>query len=146
MRRLGRTLQALQPSAACTAQPGSDDAGCTTTSDDEHGRDPGGSLHPLPTWPGRDPAGATAVGLTAEEVEQFRRTGYLIKRRLIPPVELEPFVQRLWRQPPAVAAGLSPDDPSSCAPAPPSSAPSILPGIWCTVPLSLTSVVGLRVR
>jgi hypothetical protein len=43
------------------------------------------------------PAGDSQTAeLTKAEAEQFRLTGYLIKRGLIPAEELQPFVQRLW--------------------------------------------------
>lgn len=38
--------------------------------------------------------------LTKDEIEHFKRTGYVIKRGLIPAARLQPFVERLWDRAP----------------------------------------------
>ena len=68
---------------------------------------------PLSITPDRDPPGADRLGLTPEEVAQFREQGYVIKRGLIPKETFRPFDDLWWQQPPARAASLDPDDPSS---------------------------------
>lgn len=57
-----------------------------------------------------DPTGADQLGLTSEEIEHFRRNGYLIKRGLIPSEIFAPYLDLWWQQPPIRAAKMSPDD------------------------------------
>ena len=40
---------------------------------------------PRPSTPDLDPPGADQLGLSPEEIAQFREQGYIIKRGLIPP-------------------------------------------------------------
>ena len=68
---------------------------------------------PRPTTLDLDPPGADKLGLTAQEVEQFRQTGFMIKRGLIPKKDFSPFIKLWWQQPPVVEAKMSPRDPSS---------------------------------
>lgn len=68
---------------------------------------------PHPSTPDLDPPGADLLGLTAEEVAQFRKSGFVIKRGLIPPRDFLPFINLWWQQPPVVGAKLSRDDPGS---------------------------------
>ena len=70
-------------------------------------------LLPRPTLPEDDPPGADRLGLTPEEIEQFRESGFLVKRGMIAPQLFDPFIALWWQQPPAQAAGLKPDDPST---------------------------------
>ena len=60
-----------------------------------------------------DPQGADKLGLTAEEAEHFRETGFVIKRGLIPKEDFSPFIKLWWQQPPVSAAKMSPNDPAS---------------------------------
>lgn len=46
--------------------------------------------------PADDPPGADRPGLTAAEIEFFKVNGFLVKRRLIPPEVLLPFVDEFW--------------------------------------------------
>lgn len=68
---------------------------------------------PEPLTADRDPAGADRLGLSPEEIAQFRERGYVVKRGLIPTRQLEAFVGLLWRQPPVLAANMTPGDPTS---------------------------------
>lgn len=70
-------------------------------------------LAPLPSTPDLDPPGADRLGLTREEIEQFRESGYLIKRGLIPEKDLAPFVDLWWQQRPVLEAGIKRDDPGT---------------------------------
>ena len=60
-----------------------------------------------------DPPGSDKLGLTAEEVEQFRQTGFVVKRGLIPKEDFSAFVDLWWQQPPVLAAKMSRNDPAS---------------------------------
>ena len=60
-----------------------------------------------------DPPGADKLGLTAEEAAQFRQSGYVIKRGLIPLEEFSPFIDLWWQQPPVRAAQMSRSDSAS---------------------------------
>jgi hypothetical protein len=68
---------------------------------------------PVPTLFEDDLPGADQLGLTIEEIEHFRKTGYLIKRGLIPSATFAPFLDLWWQQPPIHAAKMSPDDPAT---------------------------------
>ena len=68
---------------------------------------------PLPLTPDLDPPGADRLGLSAEEIEQFRTQGYVIKRGLIPSADLAPFRELWWKQPPVVRAGVRREDPAT---------------------------------
>ena len=70
-------------------------------------------LAPRSTLPEYDPPGADRIGLSPEEISQFRELGYLIKRGLIPQDALQPFSELWWSMPPVTTAGLKRDDPSS---------------------------------
>ena len=70
-------------------------------------------LAPKPIRAVDDPPGSTELGLTPDEISQFRTDGYVIKRGLIPATELSPFVDLLWQQPPIVKAHISRDAPDS---------------------------------
>lgn len=110
--RLHRLDFHLRPTPA----PELDDRGSFShiyTGVDGDDRDPEGSLRAEPTVPAMDPAGASTVGITPAEAEHMRQFGYVVKRGLIPAAELAPFVELLWRQPPALVAGLSPSKPAS---------------------------------
>jgi hypothetical protein len=75
-------------------------------------RDNGGVLAPRPIVDGVDcPAsGAPDAALTPAEAAHFRAHGWVLRRKLIPPEQLEPFVERLWAiAPPRVQRG----DPAS---------------------------------
>jgi len=61
----------------------------------------------------RDPPGASLLGLSAEEIAQFKQSGFLIKRGLIPPSEFAQFLELWWQQPPVLAAGVTRNEPSS---------------------------------
>ena len=60
-----------------------------------------------------DPPGADKLGLSADEITQFREQGYIIKRGLIPPKVFEPFHKMWWHQPPVVNAGVNQNNPST---------------------------------
>lgn len=66
---------------------------------------------PRSITPDLDPPGADRLGLTLEEIEQFRTQGYVIKRGLIPPETFKPFLDLWWQQPPVTSANLDPDNP-----------------------------------
>ncbi len=68
---------------------------------------------PISITPDFDPPGADRLGLTPEEIKQFREKGYVIKRGLIPAQTFKPFLDLWWQQPPARAAKLDPNNPSS---------------------------------
>lgn len=70
-------------------------------------------LQPLSLTPDLDPPGAERIGLTTEEIDQFREQGYVVKRGLIPKETFTPFHKLWWQQPPVVAAKIDPDDPST---------------------------------
>ena len=48
-------------------------------------------LLPRPTLREDDPPGADRLGLTPEEIDQFRESGFLVKRGMIAPQLFEPF-------------------------------------------------------
>ena len=73
-------------------------------------------LGPLPITPDLDPPGAGKLGLSPEEIEQFRTRGFVVKRGLIPRSEFAPFIDLWWRQPPVTRAGFSPDQRGWSAP------------------------------
>ena len=60
-----------------------------------------------------DPPGADKLGLTVEEADQFRESGFVIKRGLIPEGEFSPFIDLWWQQPPVLAARMSRRVPAS---------------------------------
>ncbi|MBT6426971.1 MAG: hypothetical protein HOK30_04885 [Rhodospirillaceae bacterium] len=68
---------------------------------------------PRPTPREEDPPGADRLGLTPEEIKQFREKGYLIKRGLIPKEGFSPILDLWWQQPPVLSANISSDDPTS---------------------------------
>ena len=68
---------------------------------------------PLSLTPELDPPGADRLGLTPEEITQFREKGYVVKRGLIPKETFKPFHDLWWQQPPIRAAKLEPDKPES---------------------------------
>ena len=68
---------------------------------------------PRATTPDLDPPGADVLGLSDEEIAQFRQSGFVIKRGLIPKESFAPFLDLWWRQPPVVAAKMTPDEPDS---------------------------------
>lgn len=68
---------------------------------------------PRPTTLDLDPPGADTLGLTPEEVAQFRESGFLIKRGLLSKKDFSPFLDLWWQQPPVTAAKMSRDDPAS---------------------------------
>jgi hypothetical protein len=70
-------------------------------------------LVPRSTLPQYDPPGADALGLSPEEISQFRELGYVIKRGLIPQDVLQPFSELWWSMPPVMTAELQRDDPNS---------------------------------
>ena len=67
----------------------------------------------LPSTPDLDPPGANQPGLSRQEIERFRESGYVIKRGLIPEEVLAPLVDLWWQQPPVQAAGMKRDDPGT---------------------------------
>ena len=72
------------------------------------------ALHsPRPTTPDLDPPGADKLGLTTEEIDQFREFGYVIKRGLIPTEVLSSIIDLWWQQPPVLAAKMQRDDPGT---------------------------------
>lgn len=68
---------------------------------------------PLALTPDKDPPGADSLGLTSDEITQFREQGYVIKRGLINPNLFKPFLDLWWLQPPAQAAKLDPGKPQT---------------------------------
>jgi len=60
-----------------------------------------------------DVAGASQLGLTAAEVEAFRRDGFLVKRGLISAEELAVGIEALWSAAAVLAPGLERDKPAS---------------------------------
>lgn len=77
----------------------------------------GGSVppahQPIASTPDLDPPGANTLGLSPEEIAQFKQTGFLIKRGLIPPSEFAPFLELWWHQPPIIEAGIRRNEPAS---------------------------------
>ena len=71
------------------------------------------ALMPRTTPTADDPAGADRLGLTPEEIEQFRRDGYLIKRNLLLGDLYRPILDLLWQQPPITQAGVLRDRPET---------------------------------
>ncbi len=63
--------------------------------------------------PDLDPPGADKLGLTPEEITQFRELGYVVKRGLIPKATFTPFLDLWWQQPPVTAAGIRPGEPGT---------------------------------
>ena len=61
---------------------------------------------PRPSLRERDPPGAERLGLSREEVAQFRDTGFVVKRGLIPDAAIAPFREMWWHQRPVTEAGL----------------------------------------
>ena len=77
---------------------------------------PAYALPPTALVRARDLPSATRPELTPEEVERFKRDGFVLKRGLIPRAELEPWVDRLWATAegdPKFAGSLSRADPAS---------------------------------
>lgn len=70
-------------------------------------------LLPRPSTPDADLDGASQPDLTPQEAEQFRTLGFVIKRGLIPAVDLVPFQKLWWQQPPCTEAGIVPEDVGS---------------------------------
>ena len=68
---------------------------------------------PLPSTPDLDPPGASQLGLSRQEIDQFRESGFVIKRGLIPEEALAPLLDLWWQQPPVKVAGLKRDDPGT---------------------------------
>lgn len=62
-----------------------------------------------------DPPGSDVLGLSPSEIEQFRAEGYVVKRGLISPAQLKPFVDLWWQQPPITAAGVLKEDSGTWA-------------------------------
>ena len=83
--------------------------------------DPEGSFHtkqppmhlPRPTTADLDPPGAEKLGLTIEEIDQFRKFGFVIKRGLIPCESFCTYIDLWWQQPPILTAKMSRDDPGT---------------------------------
>jgi hypothetical protein len=65
---------------------------------------------PIPTTLDRDPRGAGSLGLSRQETDQFRESGYVIKRGLIPPATFSSFIKLWWQQPPVRVAHMVPAD------------------------------------
>ena len=63
--------------------------------------------------PDLDPPGADQLGLTPQEISQFRELGFIIKRGLIPPHLFRDVMDLWWQQPPVVSAKMKPDDPAT---------------------------------
>ena len=70
-------------------------------------------LLPRPSLSEADPQGAETLGLSGEEAIQFREQGFVIKRGLISTDVFRPFLDLWWRQPPVIAANMTPADPDS---------------------------------
>ena len=68
---------------------------------------------PVSLTPDLDPPGADQLGLSPEEIQQFREQGYVIKRGLIPKETFVPFLKIWWDQPPIRVAKVLPDKPKS---------------------------------
>jgi hypothetical protein len=62
---------------------GLDDVGAVTTA-------------PRPLTRAEDPPGADKPGLSPAEVQHFKEWGYVIKRGLLRPERLAPFVEQAW--------------------------------------------------
>ena len=58
-------------------------------------------LQPRAHGPDDDPPGAHELGLSAEEASFFKTNGFVVKRKLVEPEELEGFVQECWADAPA---------------------------------------------
>ena len=110
LRRLAAQLRHRAPAAAAAAT-------VPPASDPDQAGLVGGAVRPeggpLPLLRADDPPGADALGLSPEEIAQFRELGYVVKRGLIPEADLAPFLDMWWEQPPVRAAGMTPDNPES---------------------------------
>ena len=71
------------------------------------------TLAALPTMRVDDPVGAHQCGLSPEEIEQFRRDGYLIKRDLVPGELFRPILDLWWQQPPVTESGVIREQPET---------------------------------
>lgn len=108
-RRLRRALAHLRPSTVAGAPPLSDDQLGAAADRERWGE----HLAPRPIGPA-DGGQSTGAELSAAEAEHFRRTGWLIKRGLVPACELEPWVDRFWKQGNIVQPGVAArGDPAS---------------------------------
>ena len=58
-------------------------------------------LQPRAHGPDDDPPGAHELGLSAEEASFFKTNGFVVKRKLVEPEELEGFVEECWADAPA---------------------------------------------
>ena len=77
------------------------------------GLDDGGpTLLPEPMDPAADPQGAGEVGLSDAEIAHFKEHGYVVKRGLLAPETLQPFVEQLWQRVPA-GCGVSAAEPAT---------------------------------
>ena len=53
------------------------------------------------TWTADDdPDGADKLGLSTAEIVQFKQSGFVVKRNLVPRAELDRFVEECWRDAP----------------------------------------------
>lgn len=97
-RRLSRTLSHLRPVTR----------GAASAPVQASGRDAGGSLRPRM----HDPADDASLGpeLTADDLEFFSKNGYLVKRKLIEPRNLQVCLDKFWDGAPA---SIRREDPSS---------------------------------
>lgn len=73
---------------------------------------PGDPL-PRPLTRDTDPPGADKLGLSPEEIKQFKELGYVVKRGLIPAEDLQEFRDLWWQMPPVKDAGMIPEDPAT---------------------------------
>ena len=70
-------------------------------------------LPSVPLTSEQDPPGADQLGVTPDEISQFREQGFVVKRGLIPPETFKPFHELWWQQPPILEAHLHPDKPNT---------------------------------
>eukprot|EP01051_Picozoa_sp_SAG22_P024845 SAG22_NODE_7075_length_779_cov_1.680882_1_plen_195_part_01 len=68
---------------------------------------------PAPTVFATELPGCRSTVLSSEEIEHFKRYGWIVKRGLIPPEELAPIRDCIWSAAAALGLPIARDDPAS---------------------------------
>ena len=76
-------------------------------------RDNNTVLVPRAFTPDEDPRGADGLSVTPEQIEFFKTHGFLIKRQLLDPTALAPFVDQFWQKVEISTGCVRRDDPGS---------------------------------